>query len=149
MKQKNHIKLKNNFNVTFNGQPSLKVKPLEPSDTVGISPLNYNFIKAKLVVKVGDEVKQGQSLFFDKKDPQIYFNSPVSGTITNIVYGPQRRLDLIEIQKKELKPLTFSKLSIKDATAVDFKSALLERGLWNGFIECPFYNIPTTNDFFF
>ena len=101
-----------------------------------------NFIKAKLVVKVGDSVQQGQALFFDKKSPQVYFHSPISGIIKHIEYGPQRRLDLIQIEKTDSPEMEFSPISIESATATDVKSALLERGLWHGLIELPFYNVP-------
>ncbi|MEC8678665.1 MAG: NADH:ubiquinone reductase (Na(+)-transporting) subunit A, partial [Candidatus Margulisiibacteriota bacterium] len=84
MKSKSILKLKNNFKVTFEGEPSLKVKKVKLPSLIGVSPLKYNFIKAKLVVKEGEEVKKGQALFFDKKNPQVYFHSPVSGSVKAI-----------------------------------------------------------------
>ena len=142
MKSKSILKLKNNFKVTFEGEPSSNVKKVKTSSLIGVSPLKYNFIKAKLVVKEGDLVKKGQALFFDKKNPQVYFHSPVSGNIKAIHYGPQRRLDLIEIKTTDGDALEFKALDIKKCKDVEFKSALLERGLWTGFNELPFNNIP-------
>jgi len=142
MKSKSILKLKNNFKVTFKGEPSAKVKKVKSSSLIGVSPLKYNFIKAKLVVKEGDVVKKGQALFFDKKNPQVYFHSPVSGNVSAIHYGPQRRLDLIEIKSADDDALEFKTLDIKNCSDVEFKSALLERGLWTGFNELPFNNIP-------
>ncbi|MEK9727065.1 MAG: 4Fe-4S dicluster domain-containing protein [Candidatus Margulisiibacteriota bacterium] len=143
MKNTTQIKLKNNFKVTFKGAPRLDVKEIKTSTSVGISPLAYKFIKAKLIVKEGEAVQQGQALFFDKKEAQVYFHSPVSGVIKKIVYGPQRRLDLITIDVSSDAALEFSPLKIDETNSVEFKSALLERGLWNGFSEFPFENIPS------
>ncbi len=142
MKTKSHLKLKHNFNLKFTGKPSLSVNKKVAKNSVGICPLAYNFLKAKLVVKLGDQVKQGQALFFDKKNPQVYFHSPVSGIISDIQYGPQRRLDLVKIEPNSEAGIEFSSLDFDDTDAVKFKSALLERGLWHGFIEMPFYNVP-------
>ncbi len=142
MKKINKLKLKNNFSLKFAGEPRLSVKRVKAIKNVGICPLSYNFLKAKLVVKKGDRIQRGDALFFDKKNPQVYFHSPVSGIIEEIKYGPQRRLDLIEIKQTNEKATLFNDLKLNDVDSVQFKSALLERGLWNGFIELPFYNIP-------
>jgi len=142
MKKTHRLKLKNNFNLKFFGTPSLDISEISDGNYIGISPANFKFLKAKLLVKVGDSVKQGQALFFDKKSPQVYFHSPVSGTIEDIVYGPQRRLDLIKIKRSNDTPLKFSTVSIDSVSSTEFKSVLLERGLWTGFTEMPFYNIP-------
>ena len=79
---------------------------------------------------------------FDKKNPEVYFCAPVSGTIAAIEYGPQRRLDCIQITVGEDNPVSFSKVDVANATVSQAKSAILERGLWSGFMELPFQNIP-------
>ena len=59
-------------------------------------------------MKVGDSVKQGEALFFDKKNPQVYFSFLVaSGVIRDIQYGPQRRLDLVKINITMNAPIEF------------------------------------------
>ncbi len=64
MKNKTRINLKNNFKVKFDGLPNLKLDEVSSSGIIGVSPLNYNFLKAKVIVNIGDTVKQGQALFF-------------------------------------------------------------------------------------
>ena len=86
MKNKTRINLKNNFKVTFEGLPKLKLDEITSSGEIGVNPLNYNFIKAKVIVNIGDKVKQGQALFLIK-NPQVYFHSQF-GTIKDIEYGP-------------------------------------------------------------
>ena len=97
MKTLNNIKFKKRFDISFNGEPTNNIKEIKQNGTIGVVPEQFKFIKAKVLLNIGDAVQQGQALFFDKKNPQVYFHSPISGTIKNIVYGYQRKLELIEI----------------------------------------------------
>lgn len=143
MKTLNRVKSKKKFNITFSGLPSSHVKSCLSTEKAGISPLNFPFIKAKVLVKVGDTVHQGAPLFFDKKNPSVYFHSPVSGTVASIQYGPQRHLHLIEIDvDKTAMPVTFNTVDASSLDATSLKNALLERGLWPAFRQLPFHNIP-------
>lgn len=143
MKTLNNVKFKKRFDISFKGEPRHNIKEIEQNAPIGVIPEQFKFIKAKLVVKVGESVQQGQALFFDKKNPQVYFHSPISGVIKNIVYGYQRKLELIEIEPTESAPLTFQSVDIDTLTSTQAKSALLERGLWPYLIEMPFHNIPS------
>ena len=143
MKTLNKIKFKKRFDISFKGEPTHNLKQIEQNGTIGLVPENFKFIKAKLLVNIGDSVQQGQALFFDKKNPEVYFHSPISGSIKNIVYGHQRKLELIEIDPNDLAPLTFQSLNVDELTSTQAKSAMLERGLWPYLIEMPFQNIPS------
>jgi Na+-transporting NADH:ubiquinone oxidoreductase subunit A len=144
MKTLNQIKSKRNFNVTFKGAPELDVSLVPTAKKNGVSPVNFGFIKAKVIVAVGDSVQRGQALFFDKKNPQVYFHSPVSGTVKAIEYGPQRVLELIEINDATNdNSIKFESLSPMSLTSAQAKSALLERGLWPYLTQLPFNNTPS------
>lgn len=65
----------------------------------GVYPAEFHGIKPRLDVKPGDSVKVGTPLFHDKKLPEIRFGSPASGKITDIQYGPARRVDRITISR--------------------------------------------------
>ena len=146
MKQIQHLSIKHKFNLTFNGEPELKVKEVTPGKNFGLIPDIYPFIKPKVIVSIGDTVKKGQAIFFDKKNPQVYFHSPRSGVVKNIVYGYQRKLELIEFEATNDEPLQFTPVDIETASTTLLKSTLLERGLWNHFRELPFKNIPSPDD---
>ena len=45
-----------------------------------------------MAVDVGDEVKRGQLLFEDRKNPGVLFTSPGAGTVTAINRGAKRAL---------------------------------------------------------
>ncbi|MGC6367079.1 MAG: 4Fe-4S dicluster domain-containing protein [Candidatus Marinamargulisbacteria bacterium] len=147
MKTLNRIKSKKKFKITFDGQPDNALSVIPTPNEVGLSPVNYKFIKAKVIVKVGDAVQKGQALFFDKKNPQVYFHSPVSGVVKDIVYGPQRRLEQVVISEcSDEKALQFQAFDSSNATQLQVVSALLERGLFNEFRSRPFNNIPSPEE---
>lgn len=143
MRMFDRIKNKKNFPVTFDGVPSTDVLSVPLSGMIGVSPVAYGLIKAKVVVSLGDVVTQGQALFFDKQNPQVYGHSPVSGTIRRIVYGPKRVLDFIEIDPSpSVDPMSFPSVDVDALTPTQARSALLERGLWSCFRQRPFNAVP-------
>ena len=67
MKTLNNIKFKKRFDISFKGEPTLNIKEVEQKGNIGIVPEQFKFIKAKLVVKEGEEVQQGQAIFLIKR----------------------------------------------------------------------------------
>lgn len=57
-----------------------------PGDFRGIAPI------PKMMVEIGQEVEAGQPLFFDKKNPDIFYVSPVSGEVAEIKRGAKRSI---------------------------------------------------------
>ena len=49
------------------------------ADTYAVSPLDFEGVTPKLLVKAGDQVKAGTPLFFNKYNERVLFTSPVSG----------------------------------------------------------------------
>ena len=57
----------------------------------GVSPI------PKIEVEIGDEVKAGDVLFFDKKNPKVKYTAPVSGEIVEINRGAKRSIEDVVI----------------------------------------------------
>lgn len=70
--------------------PLAEAYALKPADFQGLVP--------KLLVKVGDKVKAGTPIFFDKYNPSVVFASPVSGEVIAINRGERRLLLSVEIK---------------------------------------------------
>ena len=64
---------------------------VQPPNFVGTSPI------PKVVVAVGDEVKAGDVLFFDKKRPKVKHVAPVSGEVIAISRGEKRSIKEVVI----------------------------------------------------
>ena len=91
------IHLNKGHNINLAGAPKKELKSLPCPKKIRINPDDFKNIKPKLVVKVGDKVKIGQKLFFDKNSPRVFFCSPVSGEILDIKLGNRRKLEYVEI----------------------------------------------------
>ena len=80
------IRIKQGFNIPIAGElTSLEIEktPVAIPD-IGLLAQDALGIKPKMLVQQGDDVQIGSPLFFDKKDPEVLFTSPVSGKITKI-----------------------------------------------------------------
>ena len=58
--------------------------PSDINDKYVIKPTDFHGLTPKLTVKIGDKVKAGTVLFFDKSNEKVKFCSPVSGEIIDI-----------------------------------------------------------------
>ena len=96
-----------------------------------IKPDDFHKITPKLLVKVGAEVKAGDSLFYNKAIEQVLFPSPVSGEVVEIVRGAKRKV--LEIKILADKQQQFQDFGKKDATTLsgdEIKAHLLASGCW-------------------
>ena len=99
-----------------------------------------------MLVEEGDEVKLGQALFEDKKNPGVLFTSPAGGKIESINRGDRRALQsvVIEIAKDEesLEFKSFSKNELTDVTSDEVRKQLIDSGMWTSFRTRPYSKIP-------
>src|SRR5262245_23080422 len=92
------IRLKKGFDINLAGKASPKINTPEPADTFSIKPPDFQGLyMPKPLVKEGDTVKAGTSLFADKRHANIVFASPVSGEVVEVIRGEKRKLLEIKI----------------------------------------------------
>ncbi len=94
------IHIKKGLDIPLAGGPKPEVIDVPTGKEAAVYQ-EFEGLKAKLLVKEGDQVKRGSALFIDKKQPDLSFCSPVSGTIRAIEYGPRRALYRILIDADE------------------------------------------------
>lgn len=95
-------------------------------------------VRPRFVVSEGEGVTCGQTLFTDRKHPQIAFVSPVSGVVSKLTYGSRRTLDLcvVTVAPEDEKP---SPHKMPDAAP---RELLQTRGMWPAFVTRPFGRMP-------
>ena len=143
----NDIQIKNGLTINLKGAPENIVKKASFPKSVSINPLNFHLITPKLVVKVGDKVKMGDVVFYSKKNPEIKFCSPVSGTISDIVRGAKRKILEILIDSdnnQNIKKHIISK--IDSYLRNDVLDLLLNSGCWPFIKQRPYDIIANPND---
>lgn len=116
-------------------------------DVYAVQPADFYGFKPKPVVKEGDTVKAGDTLFINKELDTLKVVSPVSGTVKNIVRGERRKLLRIEVEadgKQTYKD--FPGLDIDSASKEQVVSLLLESGLFAFIRQRPFDIVANPGD---
>ena len=142
-----NIKLRKGLDLNLAGKAEAKVSELSNSETFAIKPPDFlGFEKPKVLVKVGDIVKAGDPLYYDKSLEAVKYTSPVSGEVVEVRRGAKRKLYEVivradkDIQYKQFKQYSTSEIASLSEEQV--KEALLEGGVWPHFIQRPFGIIP-------
>jgi len=138
------INLSKGHDILLNGAASkqsavgtAKRYAVKPTDYRGMSPI------PKVVVAAGDEVKAGDVIFFDKKNPTVKYVAPVSGEVLEVRRGAKRAItEIIILGDSEVKFRQMDPPSIKEASREDIQNFLYESGGWALLNERPFDQIP-------
>ena len=105
-----------------------------PPDFIGLMPI------PKVVVAVGDSVKAGDVIYFDKKKERIKFVAPVSGEVIEINRGGQRSIASIVILADKDQVSRSYTVPSGSASREELVEFLLESGAWAGIRQRP-YNV--------
>ncbi len=134
--------IKKGRDIKIKGLAQQSLKSISLPKTVAIQPPDFKNIKPKLLVKVGDEVKVGRPILFDKNNEAIKILSPASGTISAVNRGEKRALLEVVIQtSSDQNSLEFKKFSQDDISKAgnkDILNALLDGGLFSAIRQRPF-----------
>lgn len=135
-------KLNKGYDIPLEGKPSDQVDDATsatrfaamPTDFIGLMPI------PKVVVEVGDSVKAGEVIYFDKKKDRIKFVAPVSGEVIEINRGLQRSIASIVILADKNQVSRTYTVPSGSASREELVEFLLESGAWAGIRQRP-YNI--------
>ena len=141
------IKIKKGLNIPINGVPTEELNDSKKSRSVALLGGDYVGMKPTMVVEEGDEVKLGQALFEDKKNPGVIFTSPAGGKVESINRGERRALQSVVIEvNQEEDSVEFKSYSEGDLTNTppdEIRAQLIDSGLWTSFRTRPYSKIPT------
>ena len=124
------LTVKKGLDINIKGTPEMVLSDASTKE-FALKPSDFPNLVPKLLVKEGDTVKCGTSVFCDKYNDKINFSSPVSGTIDKIVRGEKRRILAVTIISDD--KFTQENIGTKDYTKLnkeELKSDLLKMGLW-------------------
>ena len=131
------IKLKRGLDIPFEGTAAETLGSVRRPEVFHIVPDQFAGITPKLDVKVGDRVKAGSPLFHDKAFESLFFTSPVSGEVKEIVRGERRKIMSIDIladatieYEKFFDESKVESQKTASLKADEVKALLLKSGLW-------------------
>ena len=135
----NNIDLKQGLNIPISGTAAQKTKKTIVPDVIAVKPTDFKGLIPRILVREGDKVMAGSPILADKKNPDILFASPVSGTVAEIVRGEKRKLLEVRIKADaQQEYVDFGVRKVSEMTAQDVKEALLKSGLWPSLIQRPY-----------
>ena len=133
------ITLKKGLDIKLKGEAERILVDAAVSNIVAVKPTDFDSLIPKLTVKPGAVVKAGTVLFFSKKNPNIKFTSPVSGTVKDIVRGERRRLLQVLIEAdSETKFEDFKTNDLASLDAEKIKEVMLNSGVWPFLMQRPY-----------
>ena len=125
------IKIKKGLDIPLMGEVQETFLGEVKSDVLKICPEDFAGVTPKLSVRVGDEVKAGAALMYDRNHPSVKVASPISGVVTAIDRGAKRRILNITVERKGENE--FVDFGIKNALTMkpeEVKEYILDAGLW-------------------
>lgn len=135
----NNIDLKGGLNIPIQGVAAQMTKKTVVPDVVAVKPTDFKGLIPRLLVKEGDRVLAGSPVLADKKNPDILFASPVSGTVAEIVRGEKRKLLEVRIKADAQQEFAdFGAHKVAEMSAEEVKALLLKSGLWPSFVQRPY-----------
>jgi len=141
------IKLKKGLDINLEGKAARTLSGVSPAEVYAVSPLDFEGVTPKLLVKAGDRVKAGTPLFFNKYDDRVLFTSPVSGTVAAVNRGEKRKvLSVTVTPDAEQSYEEFATPDPSKATREELIGILLKSGLWPMIQQRPYGIIADPSD---
>jgi len=141
------ITLRKGLDINLQGKPRAEAAVAPHAALYAVSPLDFEGVTPKLLVKAGDKVKAGTPLFFNKNDERVLFTSPVSGSVAEIVRGEKRKVLAVTVTpdaEQTYEPMACPDLG--SASRDEIVGALLRSGLWPMFVQRPYGIIADPSD---
>jgi len=146
-KMSEDIRLKKGLNIKLTGEAEQVYSNAEAATTYELKPTDFHGLTPKLTVKVGDKVKAGTVLFFDKYNEKVKFCSSVSGEVTDVVRGAKRKILKVVISAdKELAYEDLSSVSAKDLSREQIIDKMCTNGVWPFIRQKPYDVIAKPTD---
>ena len=134
-----NIKLRKGLDINLVGRAERTVAERPLAASYAVSPLDYENVTPKLLVKVGDRVKAGNALFFDKNNPRVLFTSPVSGTVSAVNRGEKRKLLNVVVDADAVQEYEqFESTDLGSASREQIVETMLSSGIWTRLVQRPF-----------
>lgn len=133
------FKIKKGLNIRLKGQAEDQIANAPRSRTYAINPSELHLVTPKMVVKEGERLQAGDTIFYAKTEESIKFSSPVSGTLKAIERGAKRVITRLLIEAdSEISFRDFGKLNPSAASADAIRELLLSSGCWTYIKQRPY-----------
>ncbi|CCQ09424.1 Na(+)-translocating NADH-quinone reductase subunit A [Pseudoalteromonas luteoviolacea B = ATCC 29581] len=138
------INIKKGLDLPIEGAPQQVIHDGPAVKRVAVLGEEFIGMRPTMHVRVDDQVKKGQVLFEDKKNPGVKFTAPASGVVKEINRGAKRVLQSVVIEVSGNEQVTFDKFAANELASLErekVKSILVESGQWPALRVRPFSRV--------
>lgn len=139
------ITIKKGLDIPIAGAPQQIIEDGHAISSVAVLGEEFVGMRPTMFVHEGDQVKKGQILFEDKKNPGVKFTAPAAGTVKQINRGARRVLQSVVIQVEGDEQVTFDKYEASQLASLEREQVvnnLVESGLWTAIRTRPYSKSP-------
>ena len=136
------IEIKKGLDLPLGGAPQMRITPVQQVQHVALLGRDYLDMKPALLVAEGDQVRLGQPLFSDKKNPKVLHTAPGAGEVVAINRGERRKFLSLVIELAGNAEQFFPRYEIDQLSAEQIEGLLLKCGLWPVFRTRPYSKVP-------
>ncbi|WP_298365313.1 Na(+)-translocating NADH-quinone reductase subunit A [uncultured Lutibacter sp.] len=125
------IRIKKGLDIKLKGKAEKVTNDASSSSIYTIKPEDFHSIIPKLSVKVGEKVKAGEALFYNKANEDMKFVSPVSGELVDIIRGEKRKILELKVSAESSQQFKdFGTKNPNEMNGEEVKAHLLASGCW-------------------
>lgn len=142
------LRIKRGLDIPITGAPAQQIDTARPVSQVAAIGFDYHGLKPTMAVQVGEQVRQGQLLFADKRHPGVRVTAPATGTVSAIHRGERRVLQSVVIDvDHEADPAAALRFahgqpdSLARLSAEAIRNNLQQSGLWCALRTRPFSKV--------
>lgn len=145
--KKTLYKIKKGLDFKLKGEAEESLVVITPSEEYAVMPTDFPGIVPRTMVKEGDSVLAGQTLFVDKATESIHFVSPVSGTVVGVERGDRRKILRFRVKASEKQSFKdFGSQQLDSLSAEELKALMLECGIFSFIRQRPYDVIANPED---
>ena len=145
------VEIKKGLNLPISGTPRQAIEDSPRPSSVAVLGPDYVGMKPTMLVREDEEVKLGQPLFEDKKNPGVVFTAPGTGRISAINRGARRALQsvVIDLAEAESPAESVANLTANDEATLtqlprdQVRQTLVDTGFWTAFRTRPYSKTPS------
>ncbi|MDG3580771.1 Na(+)-translocating NADH-quinone reductase subunit A [Galbibacter pacificus] len=143
----NDIKIRKGLDIKLKGEAEKLVSDAPRSKNFAIKPTDFHGVTPKMVIKEGESVKAGDTIFYSKYSDRVKFVSPVSGTLKEIRRGAKRRILEVVIEADSADTYKeFGQKDVEKMSGDEVKEHLLEGGCWPFIKQRPYDIVANPED---
>ncbi|WMN59176.1 Na(+)-translocating NADH-quinone reductase subunit A [Pseudoalteromonas xiamenensis] len=138
------INIKKGLDLPIEGAPQQVIHDGPAVKRVAVLGEEFIGMRPTMHVRVDDQVKKGQVLFEDKKNPGVKFTAPASGVVKEINRGAKRVLQSVVIEVSGNEHIAFDKFAASELAGLDrevVKRVLVDAGQWPALRARPFSRV--------